>query len=185
MAKDDAAHETPSEEADARQLELARREGAAYEQALRYMVHDVAHTGGEQRAGDYVIAFAQEKAEGMYVPSDDGSLAWQEPAPDANCHLEVSVRDPADDRFIPGLTVHATVTGADGTGVGPVELPFLWHPGLFHYGGNIALPGDGTYSITVRVEAAPFPRHDRTNGKRYARAEEVTFTDVGIETGRG
>jgi|AntRauTorcE11898_2_1112593.scaffolds.fasta_scaffold00035_5 hypothetical protein len=61
---------------------------------------------------------------------------------------------------------------------------FLWHPGLFHYTANVALPGDGTYTIRVDVEPPGFARRDRTNGDRYADDVQVTFEDVGLETGQ-
>lgn len=178
--------EKPSDEADARQLALARREGEAYGEALEYMVSEVADTGGEQRGGDYVIAFAQERAEGMYRPGANDELAWEEPAAGENCHLEIAVRDAGDGRFVPYLTVRVMLTPAEGgQRVGPVVLPFLWHPGLYHYGANLAVAGDGEYSLHVRVEPPSFPRHDRTNGRRYAECVEVEFPRVRITTGRG
>ncbi len=173
-----------SEEVDERQLELAREAGDAYGAALHYMVEEVVHSGGSQRAGDFVVAYAQEEAEGLYEPRGDGDLEWVEPD-DENCHLEIAVTDAADGRFVPHLSVQATLTAEDGSEVGPVELPFLWHPGLFHYGANLTLPGDGRYDLQVRVEPPTFHRHDRTNGRRYAEPVTVTFEGVDIETGQG
>ena len=178
----------PSDEGDRQQLDLARKEGAAYAAELRYMVDQVADTGGEQRAGDFVIAFAQEKAEGMYHLRGPGQLEWMEPEAAQNCHLEVSVRDAADDRFVPFLTVRATLTREDGpqagAHVGPVDVPFLWHPGLYHYGRDLELPGDGQYTLRVEVDAPTFARHDKVNGKRYAEAVTAEFRHVQIKTGR-
>jgi hypothetical protein len=85
------------------------------------MVDEVADTGGKQRAGDYLVGFAQERAEGMYMLKAEGQLEWAEVG-DENCHLEVSVSDAADGRFIPYLTVHATLTPERGEAVGPVEI---------------------------------------------------------------
>ena len=175
--------ERPSDEGDARQLDLARQEGAAYRAALQYMVTQVANTGGEQRAGDYVVGFAQEKAEGMYHPKG-GALEGMAPDATENCHLEVSVRDAGDNRFVPYLTVRATLTADDGRHVGPVDLPFLWHPGLYHYGKNLEVPGDGRYTLRVEIAPPPFARHDKVNGKRYAEPVTAEFRDVQITTGR-
>ena len=179
-----AAPRTPpmeeSDEASAAQLDLARAQGAAYVKALKKMAGEVADGGGEKRAGQYVVAYAHEEAEGMYELVD-GELRWREP--DGNIHLEVSVRDAGDDRFIPGLDVRLTVLDESGEEVGTERMPFLWHPWLYHYGRNWTIPGDGTYSLRVRIEPPSFMRHDEENGKRYADPVEVEFPDVELETG--
>jgi hypothetical protein len=172
----------PSEEADERQIELARKAGDVYLEAADYMIEEVANTGARREVGDYVVGFAQEEAEGMYR-IEDGNLAWEEPAAGKNCHLEVLVASAADGRFLPEMTVQATLDDADGNTVGPEDIPFVWHPGLYHYGRNLELPGDGTYTLTVEVEPAAFPRHDEQNGDRYDEPLEVRFEDVDIETG--
>lgn len=177
-----AAEEKPSDEADREQLAMAREEGDTYQRALDYMVEKVADAGAKQRAGDYLIGFAQERAEGMYHLRD-GDLAWVEPS-DENCHLEVAVADAGDGRFIPGLSIKATLTGADGAVVGPFDLPFLWHPGLYHYGRNVRIPGSGRYTVRIEVAAPDFPRHDKVNGRRYAEPVSVEFKDVALEAGR-
>ena len=147
------------------------------------MIEDVAHTGDTRTVGDYLVGFAQEEAEGMYR-MDGGDLTWEDPAEGENCHLEVVVASAADGRFLPEVTVHATIEEADGETVADTDVPFLWHPGLYHYGQNLELPGDGTYSITVEADAPTFPRHDEENGDRFADPVEVTFEDVEIATGR-
>lgn len=53
-------------EATAKQLELAKGQGDAYDTALEYMTGTVAHGGGETEAGHYSIGYAVEGAEGMY-----------------------------------------------------------------------------------------------------------------------
>jgi len=183
MMNDERLQEIPSHEADRHQLALARQEGAAYHTSLLYMAHKVADTGALKRAGDYMVAFAQEKAEGMYRRSPSGSLEWKEPE-DENCHLEISVCDAADQRFIPGLRVEVRLRAQSGDELGPFEMPFLWHPGLYHYGRNIRLPGDGVFDLHVHIAAPDFPRHDKINGCRYAEAVDVTFEGVNISTGK-
>ena len=173
----------PSDEADQNQLDQAKAEGNAYQKSLEYMVNEVADTGGLKQAGNYRVGFAQERAEGMFMLKAEGQLEWDE-VNDENCHLEVAVSDGADGRFIPYLTVLATLTPEDGDPVGPIEIPFVWHPGVYHYGKNLKVPGDGRYTLHIRIEAPTFMRHDDVNGQRYAEGVEVTFEDVEIKTGQ-
>ena len=180
---DDVSKEV-SDEADQQQLELARKAGNAYQDALEYMINEVAENGDKQEAGDYLIGFAQEEAEGMYALNEGGEDAfeWRVPT-DENCHIEVAVCDAEDKRFIPELDITATLSNDDGFET-EFEPPFLWHPGLLHYGKNVELPGDGKYDLTVRVEPPTFMRHDEENGNRYGDPVEATFDGIEIETGQ-
>lgn len=173
----------PSEEVDERHIELARHEGEAYLRSARYMVEEVAETGAMTEVGDYVVGFAQESAEGMYHMRD-GDLQWEDPAENENCHLEVVVAETDTGRFLPHLTPRATITEEGDTTVGPLDVPFVWHPGLFHYGRNLELPGDGTYEIEITFDPPTFPRHDEQNGDRFTDPIEAHFGNVEIETGR-
>lgn len=65
--------EKPSDKADRHQIALAKKEGAAYH-SLKYMAEDVADSGGMKRAGDYIVAYAQERAEGMYMLREQANL---------------------------------------------------------------------------------------------------------------
>jgi uncharacterized protein involved in high-affinity Fe2+ transport len=173
----------PRAEAEPETLEMARAQGRAMARALRHMTEEEATCGAEQEAGDYRIAYAVEQAEGMYERGRDGALSWVEPTTE-NVHVEVAVCDRADGRFLPGLTVHATLIDPQGNEVGTHRQPFLWHPWLYHYGRNWTVPGDGGYTLRVQVEAPDYPRHDRKNGLRYEEGAEVTFTNVRIRTGQ-
>ncbi len=175
--------QVPSDEADKCQLELARREGAAYQCSLDYMVEEVAHTGAKKTIDGYIVAIAQEKAEGVYRLNRDDELLWEEPN-EENCHIEVSISDAADHRFVPALDVKATLISEGGETIGPFEVPFLWHPGLYHYGANIKVPGDGKYNVKVRIAPPRFARHDKKNGRRFAKLVEVDFDELNIETGQ-
>ena len=172
----------PSDEADVHQLRLAKDEGAKYLAALDYMVSEVADTGGKVVAGDYLVAFAQERAEGMYH-LNGGALRWVEADEGTNCHIEISVLDAVDHRFIPHLQITCTILQG-GKEVATFQPAFLWHPGLYHYGQDIALPGSGTYDLRVAIEPPTFPRHDKVNGQRYAERVETTFAGVRLTTGR-
>ncbi|WP_417309872.1 iron transporter [Devosia sp.] len=178
----DHTQERPSDEADIKQLQMAKDEGAAYQRSLSYMVEQVADNGAKTTEGDYLIGIAQERAEGMYH-LEGGELVWREPD-EENCHLEVSVADAGDHRFIPALDITATMTSPDGEEIGPVTVPFLWHPGLYHYGINLKVPGDGRYTVRVKIAPPSFMRHDKKNGKRFADPVEVEFTDFEITTGQ-
>ncbi|MDS0261305.1 iron transporter [Haloarcula sp. S1CR25-12] len=178
------ARKETSEEFDERQKELAAAEGEAYQRSLRHMIEVVAHTGEMVTAGEYIVGFAQEEAEGLYHLTDDGEFEWTEPSGEENCHLEVAVADAADGRFVPEASVTATLAAHDDGEVGPVDMDLLWHPGLYHYGENIHLPGDGTYDIEITVDPPTFRRHDETNGDRYGESVTVRFEDVDVKTGQ-
>jgi hypothetical protein len=170
-----------SDEATTKQLELAREQGQVFKKAVKEMTTEEAE-GKEKRVDDYFIGYAVEEAEGMYH-LHDGELKWQDPE-DENVHVEVVVRDGADGRFVPGLTIYATLIDDQGQEVGTHEQPFIWHPWLHHYGRNWRVPGDGEYTLRVRIETPDFMRHDKINGKRFARPATVEFEKVKIETGQ-
>lgn len=172
----------PSDEATREQLQLATEQGHQYKVALEHMTKKVADDGGEVAVGDYLVGYAVEKAEGMWM-WHNGKLEWQEPS-DENAHIEIAVRDGADGRFIPGLDVQVTLLDSDGEEIGTHTQPFLWHPWLYHYGRNWQVPGDGTYRLRVSIEPPRFMRHDEKNGKRYEKRETVEFDNVRIKTGQ-
>jgi len=183
MSHNDAPPMDPNtSEATAQQLELARRQGEAYGDALHYMTGTVAHDGGEQQSGHYLIGYAVEEAEGMYEWAG-GELVWRDPGEDENLHVEVSVRDASDGRFVPSVKVIATLTDPDGTEVGTHEQPLLWHPMIYHYGRNWHVPKDGHYRLHVRVEPPTFMRHDEVNGTRFYSVVEVDFDNVQVKRG--
>jgi uncharacterized protein involved in high-affinity Fe2+ transport len=171
-----------SDEAKPKELDMARSQGDTYVEALQHMVNEVADDGGETRAGDYIVAYAIEKAEVMYH-MEGGRLALHEPS-DKNIHIEVSVRDGADNRFVPNLDVEVTLIGPDGKEAGTHRQPFVWHPWLYHYGRNWKVAQSGRYTLRVRIAAPDFPRHDDKNGERYAEDIEVTFDNVRIDVSK-
>lgn len=171
-----------SDEADEKQLGMARKQGDAFQAAAEHMMNKEADNGGEQHVGDYFVGYAVESAEGLYQ-LEDGELKWQEPEAE-NVHMEIAVRDAADGRFIPALEVRLTVLDEQGKEVGSHPQPFLWHPWLYHYGRNWKVPGDGKYTLRVRIEAPTFHRHDKKNGLRYREPVEVEFKNVRVETGQ-
>lgn len=171
-----------SDEATRLQLGLARAQGVAYAAALKHMVTFVADGGREVQTADYLVGYAVEKAEGMYHLRA-GKLHWMEPKRE-NVHVEVTVRDAADGRFIPGLKIYATLIDAKGREIGTHVQPYLWHPCLYHYGRNWRVPGDGRYTLRVRFDPPGYHRHDKLNGRRFARGADVVFKNVEVKTGR-
>ncbi len=169
-------------ETDATQLALARAQGEAYGRALQHMAERVAHDGGMRAAGEYIVGYAVEEAEGMYEWAG-GQLEWRDPEGE-NLHLEISVRDGADGRFVPGLTVQAVLTAPGGESLGPVELPLLWHPMIYHYGRNLKAPSDGDYRLSVHIDPPTFMRHDEVNGCRFRGPVDVEFDCVRVERGQ-
>lgn len=171
-----------SDEANMEQLQMALDQGTKYKAALDHMAIEEADDGGEIHIGDYIVAYAVENGEGMYH-LESGSLNWVEPD-DENCHIEISVRDAADQRFIPYLDITVEVLDAEGNSVGRHQQPFVWHPWLYHYGRNWQVPGEGDYTLKVNIQAPDFPRHDKKNGARYADEVNVEFEGVQIKTGQ-
>jgi hypothetical protein len=179
---DDTNEKVPSDEVDETQLQLAEKMGEAYMEGVEYMINEVANTGDTKAAGEYVLGFAQEEAEGLWV-LDDGEFAWQEPD-EENCHVEIVVVGAADQRLVPGCDVSFTLDGEGGEH-GLFDAELLWHPGIYHYGANVELPGSGSYDLSVTVDPPTFHRHDEQNGDRFGERAEVTFEDVDVETGQG
>ncbi len=173
--------EPDTSEADSTQLRLAVAQGQAYGIALAHMTGVVAHDGGERAAGDYWIGYAVEEAEGMYELIGE-ELHWREPDGE-NLHLEISVRDRADGRFVPGLRVLATLIDPQGNEIGPHEQPLLWHPMIYHYGRNWNLAADGEYTLQVHIDPPTFMRHDEVNGRRFIDPVDVEFTRVRVVRG--
>ncbi|GAB3136091.1 hypothetical protein [Marisediminicola antarctica] len=130
-----------SSEATGPQLKKARAQGDAYGQAVKYMVEEVAHDGGIKQAGEYTVGYAIEEAEGLYH-FKDGQLTWQNPEGE-NVHVEIAVQDTADGRFVPAVTVTASLVTPTGQELGPYEHELVWHPMLYHYARNWVVPEDG------------------------------------------
>jgi hypothetical protein len=173
----------PSAATTDEELRLAREQGEAVRRAFVYFAGKEGAEGLELSAGDYVVGCVVKPAEGLYCRRDS-RLEWRTPEANENAHIDVSVRDGADGRFVSGLTVLATVIDGAGREIGTHRHPFVWHPSIYHYGRNWRLPGDGRYAIRVHIEPPDFPRRDRINGRRYADAVEVEFADVVVATGR-
>lgn len=171
--------QVPSDEATEKELEMAQNQGQVFGNALEHMITNVADDGQEKKVGPYLIGYAIEKAEGMYNPDENGDLIWAEPE-EENIHVEVSVRDAADGRFIPALDVHARLINSQGDNIGTHKQPYIWHPWVYHYGRNWAVEKGGDYTLEIEIKMPAFPRHDKKNGTRFAKDISTSFSQVKI-----
>jgi hypothetical protein len=172
--------------ADARaRLQLARAQGAAYRRALATMSDGVAVDGASQRSGDYVIAYAVEFAEGYFYLDDSGLHYAQrvDESSETNAHVEVSVLDAETGRFVPGLTVTATLY-KDGERVGAEREPFMWHPWVYHYGMNWRVPGAGRYVLEVAFERPPYAAAAADGSPRFTSGGRARFEAVELAVGQ-
>lgn len=165
-----------STEATEAQLNLAHKQGYAEERAEKWYLTHAAPAAHQQPAGEYIVAYALSAPEGWYDLAGD-ALAWHPPAAGAAAHLRVFVRDAADDRPLPGLTVRATFTPAGGAARPAQVLPAGWYPLVSAYGDNVALP-PGTYHLRLDISPLPFRRHDPYNGDRLTHPAVVEFDQV-------
>ena len=171
----------PSNESSRTEIAIAKAEGVAYGSALKYLTTAEASDSGEREVGDYIVAYSIEDAEGLYEMRD-GVLQWTEPLQE-NCHIEIAVRNASDGRFLPSLSITATVLDDKGAELQSFKVPFLWHPWVYHYGANRAIPQSGKYKLRIHIDVPTFSRHDRINGRRFEQPVDVEF-DINIKTGR-
>lgn len=166
----------------AKKQEIALEQGKAFTKALNLMKKIDSNVDAETE--EYLLTLACEEAEGMYKVQPEGDLLWNIPKKGENVHIEIVVRDKEDLRFIPQLSVYINVFDKNGNEVVSSELPFLWHPFLFHYGADVHLPEDGRYNAEVKIERPDFGRHDENKGKRYEKSIKSKFPTINITTGR-
>jgi hypothetical protein len=178
ITSQEVPHRTPA----STRPSTAWAQGDAYGRALALLTGTIAHDGGEQQAGDYLIGYAVTAAEGMY-DWVEGDLEWHDPAAE-NVHLMISVRDAGDGRFVPALRVLATLISPDGIEVGTHEQPLVWHPMLHHYGRNWLVMPDGDYVLRIRVDPPRFSRHDDVDGLRFMDTVTIEFTGAKVRLSR-
>lgn len=161
--------------------DVAKAQGIAFSLALNEMKKQDTHAAKE--VDDYIVSMACENAEGMYMFNNDDKLEWQIPGEEKNQHIEIVVQDKEDKRFIPSLEIHCKLSD-ENKQVAEFNIPFVWHPFLYHYGANITIPKEGMYSAEVTIKKPTFGRHDETYGKRYAKDVTVTLGPVSLKPGR-
>jgi hypothetical protein len=171
------------EETTQLRLHAARAQGDAYGNAFAQLRATGTTDSGEEYCGDYWIGYAVGPAMGVYEWTA-AELAWREPEAE-NLHVAITVRDAGDGRFVPGLRVIVTLIDPTGNVVGSREQPLLWHPMIYHYGGNWKVEASGVHSLQVTVEPPKFMRTDVLNGDRLLAPAEVDFDSVKVDVGTG
>lgn len=169
-----------SDEATAQQLERARDQGNAVRQELDWVRAHQAAASAEMAVGEYRVAYTVTPALSYAEPGADGRLVRHDPAP-GEVHLGIAIRDAADGRVVPGLTVRASLVDATGRVLDTRPLPFGYYPVLHRYGDNLRWPMDAG-PLTIRLEIAPptYWRHDPSNGDRFRDSTTVEFTNVAV-----
>ncbi len=154
---------------------LARRQGMADTALLDWVMGNSGPLKGDIHAGELRVAFTVTPAEGWWDKAGGGKLAWHD-APADSVHLRIFVVDLADGRFVPGLSVHATLTDSNGNRqIAPVD--FGWYPLINAYGGNFPLESDSGYTLRVTVDP---PSPQTFGSKRFRQATIAEFPPVQI-----
>ncbi|MDQ2889421.1 MAG: iron transporter [Gemmatimonadota bacterium] len=155
-------------------VRLANREAEILDgqiaEALRSDGEAGAH-GLEVRSGDYRVAVTVQAARG-YWQVRAGTLTYvrTDTSVGPAAHIGVTVRDAETGRFIPGLKVRATLLDARGREIDTYAMPFMWHPWLNHYGLNVAVPGQGRYTVHVHADAPGFRRYGSSALRKFNRS---------------
>ncbi|MFC7098560.1 twin-arginine translocation signal domain-containing protein [Halobaculum marinum] len=105
---------------------------------------------GMGMAGDYKVGVFYSYAHRFWNVNGE-SVERTDTTPEDDVHLMASVWDPETGQVLPetGLSVEVE---KDGSLVSQeVIYPMISQPMGVHYGGNFALDGDGTYTVTVSV----------------------------------
>lgn len=160
-----------SNEADAEQLALAQRQGAAYAALVEWERQGAAWSA-RRDAGDYRLIAALSPAEGAWTMYG-GAPQWRD-APAGMVHLRVFPEDAGSLRFVPGLDVHAAFLDANGQRLGEAALPVGLYPATDAYGSNVSLP-PGATRLLVEIAPLRVMRHDPYNGDRFFAPVTASF----------
>lgn len=175
VAAQTPVHKPPeaiSNEANAEQLADARRQGKAYEDAVRWE-REGASWAADVRAGDMHLTAALSAGEGGWELSGR-ELVWHDP-PSGSVHLRIFAADNGDGRFIPGATVHARFLDAAGKPLAEEILPAGIYPLTDAYGKDVVLPA-GARRLMIVVDPLPWRRHDPYNGDRFSDPTVALFS---------
>ncbi len=134
---------------------------------------------GHKVAGDFLIAYKADFACWLSYP-ETGSPIWNSPGKN-NARISIGVFDRDNLHLVHGLDVTVTVFDERGNPVGTQKHPFLYRPHHNQYGENWQLPGDGKYTIQVRIEVPE--NHHRWESKTYTSPVTAVFPNVEVCTG--
>ncbi|MGE5353297.1 MAG: hypothetical protein ACM3P0_14540 [Acidobacteriota bacterium] len=164
---------------------LAGASGQAYLKALRVM-YSQANDGRNIIAGDYVVAYAIEYAEGYWSYDKNGDFQYSNAQNEkANSHIDLAVLDKKTGRFLFNLNVKATLYDGTGKEIGTHAEPFNWHPWLYHYGENWRVPNNAkAYRLHIHFDPPSYRRYGRRDGRQFTSPVDMDFSNVEIKTGQ-
>ena len=182
------ARQAPLADAAAGQQLLAQAQGDAFHQTTQAM-YAQANDGHDKPLGDYHVGYAIEYAEAYWYFPDSTSrkLRYQthvESSAVSNGHVEITVLEARTGRFLPGLHITGTVLDEHNQPIATHDVPFMWHPWLYHYGENWRVRGTGTYHLRIHADAPAYRRYGRTAGREFASAIDTEFDNVKITSGQ-
>ena len=114
-----------SDEADARGLELGKKEGEAFGRILKHMLEDIADGGEEIAHGDYQDRLRLKRPRACMCRVTASSNGWR---PSKRTFTSRFWSDKADGRLLPGLDIDVTLTDDKGKEIGTHRQQLLWHP---------------------------------------------------------
>ncbi len=164
-------------------IDLSRQEGTPVTSALAFESKNSPTHVSQRRVGDYTVSVVFERARGAWQ-LQAGKLAYATPTSSIGAvnHIEISIRDAATGRLLPGLNVRATILDSRKREIDTYAMPFMWHPWMSHYGLNVAVPGNGRYMIRVRAEAPAFRRYGSSALKAFNSAIDVEMRGLRFVT---
>ena len=137
---------------------------------------------GQKVQGNFLIAYSLEFARNLTY-SSEGDLQFQK-LNGENAYICIAVHDAADLHFIKKLAVRVTVLDQKGFVTGSFNHPLIERPDFYHYGRNWNLPGDGKYTLRVRIEVPDGVESDENSVQVSSLPVEVEFKNVDIKTGQ-
>ena len=157
-------------------VELSREEGKAIGSSIAAVLHERPANGLQRQSGDYSVAVLIGPAQGAWAPQDGGLTYF----PTDNSistvnNVEVSIRDAATGRALPDLNVRATIIDSRKKEIDTYVMPFVWSPRMDTYGLNVAVPGNGRYTIQVRAAVPAFRKYGSSAVRQFKRPVNVDF----------
>ena len=162
---------------------LSRVEGEAIESSIAAVLHEHPSHGLQRRSGDYTVAVLLGPAQGAWA-LQNGGLAFlpaDESVRPVN-NIEISIRDAATGRVIPGLNVRATIIDSRKREIDTYVVPFVWSPRVDAYGLNVAVPGRGRYTVRIRADAPAFRKYGSSAMRQFKRPVSVDFRGLRFVT---
>ncbi|MGH3737511.1 MAG: hypothetical protein ACRDT6_18165 [Micromonosporaceae bacterium] len=141
---------------------------------------EIAAEGGEQKVGEWRIAYIVEGAEPWHEVAG-GTSSYRAVKPGETFHIEIIPIEAATGRIVPDVPIKLSVVDASGKVVDSDALHFIYGE-FFHYANNFSVP-DGTYTLKAEIGVPDFPRHGEQNETpALAEATTVNFDNVELKS---